>query len=145
MAAKVPTPTEVLAALPHRAPFRFIDEILELDDDHIVAAHRFPADADFYRGHFPGAPITPGVLLVESMAQVGGLLMMEENFENKVIYFMTLNEIKFRRPVVPGDQLRFEVEIVQLKKHTCRMKGTGSVDGQVVVEVGEMMARIVDA
>ena len=65
------TPAEVLAAVPHRPPFRFIDEILELDDDHIVAAYRFPADGDFYRGHFPGNPITPGVLLLEAMAQAG--------------------------------------------------------------------------
>jgi 3-hydroxyacyl-[acyl-carrier-protein] dehydratase len=65
------TPAEVLDALPHRAPFRFVDEILELDDAHIVAAHRFRADADFYRGHFPGNPVTPGVLLLEAMAQAG--------------------------------------------------------------------------
>ena len=65
------TATEVLAAVPHRPPFRFVDEILEMDEDHIVAAHRFGADADFYRGHFPGNPITPGVLLLETMAQAG--------------------------------------------------------------------------
>lgn len=65
------TPAEVLDALPHRAPFRFVDEILELDDDHVVAAVRFRADADFYRGHFPGNPVTPGVLLLEAMAQAG--------------------------------------------------------------------------
>ena len=65
------TPAEVLAAIPHRPPFRFVDEIVELDDEHIVAAYRFPADADFYRGHFPGNPITPGVLLLEAMAQAG--------------------------------------------------------------------------
>src|SRR5436190_15135668 len=65
------TPAAVLDAMPHRPPFRFIDEILELDEDHIVAAYRFSADADFYRGHFPGNPITPGVLLVEAMAQAG--------------------------------------------------------------------------
>ena len=65
------TPVAVLGAMPHRPPFRFIDEILELDDEHIVAAYRFPADADFYRGHFPGNPVTPGVLLLEAMAQAG--------------------------------------------------------------------------
>ncbi len=71
MAANPLTPAEVLSAMPHRAPFRFVDEIVELDNDHIVAAFRFPADADFYRGHFPGNPITPGVLLLEAMAQAG--------------------------------------------------------------------------
>lgn len=65
------TPAEVLNAMPQRPPFRFVDEIVELDDEHIVAAYRFPADADFYRGHFPGNPITPGVLLLEAMAQAG--------------------------------------------------------------------------
>ena len=65
------TAAEVLAAVPHRPPFRFVDEILEIDEDHIVAAHRFGEDADFYRGHFPGNPITPGVLLLETMAQAG--------------------------------------------------------------------------
>ena len=88
----------------------------------------------------------PGVLLIESMAQVGGLLMMGaiENIEDKVVYFMTLDGVKFRRPVTPGDQLRFELEIVQLRTHTCKMRGVGTVDGQVVVEAAEMMARIVD-
>ena len=71
MAGEAMTPAAVLDAMPHRPPFRFVDEIIELDDDHIVAACRFPADADFYRGHFPGNPITPGVLLLEAMAQAG--------------------------------------------------------------------------
>jgi 3-hydroxyacyl-[acyl-carrier-protein] dehydratase len=71
MPAEPMTPAAVLAALPHRAPFRFVDEILELDAEHIVAAYRFRADADFYRGHFPGNPVTPGVLLLEAMAQAG--------------------------------------------------------------------------
>jgi 3-hydroxyacyl-[acyl-carrier-protein] dehydratase len=71
LAAKAPTAEEVLAAVPHAPPFRFVDEILELDDEHVLAAYRFPADADFYRGHFPANPITPGVLLVEAMAQAG--------------------------------------------------------------------------
>src|SRR2546427_11633971 len=72
MAGDAMTPAAVLDAMPHRPPFRFIDEILELDEDHIVAAYRYSADADFYRGHFPGNPITPGVLLLEAMAQAGG-------------------------------------------------------------------------
>jgi UDP-3-O-[3-hydroxymyristoyl] N-acetylglucosamine deacetylase/3-hydroxyacyl-[acyl-carrier-protein] dehydratase len=87
----------------------------------------------------------PGVLIVEAMAQVGGLLMMDtvENIEEKVVYFMSLDNVKWRRPVTPGDQLRFELEILQLRKHVCRMKGEGYVDGQLVAEA-EMMARIVD-
>jgi UDP-3-O-[3-hydroxymyristoyl] N-acetylglucosamine deacetylase / 3-hydroxyacyl-[acyl-carrier-protein] dehydratase len=87
----------------------------------------------------------PGVLIIEAMAQVGGLLLMDtvENPEDKVVYFMSLDNVKWRRPVIPGDQIRFELEMLQFRGRTCRMKGVGTVDGQVVAEA-EMMARIVD-
>ena len=88
------TPAEVLAAIPHRPPFRFIDEIVEVDDDHIVAAFRFAADADFYRGHFPGNPITPGVLLLEAMAQAGvvahGIFLLGRSDQGNHSPFLTL-------------------------------------------------------
>lgn len=107
------TPAEVLAAMPHRAPFRFIDEILELDDDHIVAAHRFPADADFYRGHFPGDPITPGVLLVESMAQAGVvalgiyLVARESSLDEakRLLSVFTDATVEFSGIVRPGERV----------------------------------------
>jgi 3-hydroxymyristoyl/3-hydroxydecanoyl-(acyl carrier protein) dehydratase len=85
------------------------------------------------------------VLIIEAMAQVGGLLLMDaiENPENKVVYFMTMDKVKWRRPVIPGDQLVFELDVLQFRRHTCRMKGVGSVDGHVVAEA-EFMARIVD-
>jgi len=135
----------IMQHLPHRYPMLLVDRIIEFEaGKRIVGIKNVTINEPFFQGHYPGHPVMPGVLLVESMAQVGGLLMMEEIMENKVIYFMTLDNIKFRRPVTPGDQLRFEVEVIALKKHTCRLRGTGSVDGQVVVE-GEMMARIVDA
>ena len=113
MAGSPPTPSEVLATLPHRAPFRFIDEILELDDDHIVAAHRFPADADFYRGHFPGDPITPGVLLVESMAQAGVvalgiyLVARESSLDDarRLLSVFTDATVEFSGIVRPGERV----------------------------------------
>jgi beta-hydroxyacyl-ACP dehydratase FabZ len=124
-----------------------VDRIIEFEaKKRIVGIKNVTINEPFFQGHYPGHPIMPGVLLIESMAQVGGLLMMGaiENIEDKVVYFMTLDGVKFRRPVTPGDQLRFELEIVQLRAHTCKMRGVGTVDGQVVVEAAEMMARIVD-
>jgi len=89
----------------------------------------------------------PGVLIIEAMAQVGGMLLMGyfegQNVEDKVVYFMSLDNVKFRRPVVPGDQIRFELDMLQFRGKTCRMKGVGYVDGQVVAEA-EMMASVVD-
>ena len=89
----------------------------------------------------------PGVLIIEAMAQVGGMLLMNrfegQSVEDKVVYFMSLDAVKFRRPVVPGDQIRFELEMLAFRGRTCRMKGVGFVDGQVVAEA-EMMAMVVD-
>lgn len=108
-----PTAAEVLAAVPHAAPFRFIDEILELDDDHIVAAYRFRADADFYRGHFPENPITPGVLLVEAMAQAGVvalaiyLIAKESSVEEAkaLVSVFTDATVEFAGVVRPGERV----------------------------------------
>lgn len=135
----------IMQHLPHRYPMLLVDRIVEFEaGKRIVGIKNVTINEPFFQGHYPHHPVMPGVLLVESMAQVGGLLMMDAIVEDKVIYFMTLDNIKFRRPVTPGDQLRFEVEVLQIKKHTCRLRGVGTVDGQTVVE-GEMMARIVDA
>jgi UDP-3-O-[3-hydroxymyristoyl] N-acetylglucosamine deacetylase/3-hydroxyacyl-[acyl-carrier-protein] dehydratase len=99
----------------------------------------------FFQGHFPGHPIMPGVLIIEAMAQVGGMLLLGtiEDPDQKVVYFMSLDNVKFRRPVLPGDQLRCELEMLQNRGRTCRMKGIAYVEGQVVAEA-EMMARVVD-
>lgn len=108
-----PTNAEVLAALPQAPPFRFLDEILELDDEHIVAAVRFPADADFYRGHFPGNPITPGVLLIEAMAQAGVvalgiyLVAKESSLEDakRLLSVFTDANVEFAGVVRPGERV----------------------------------------
>src|SRR5678809_1525814 len=89
-----------------------------------------------YLAHFAGSSVMPGVLIIEAMAQTGGMLLMDELTapEDKVVYFMSLDNVKFRRPVVPGDQLRLEVEMIQFRGRTCRLKGLALVEGQVVAE-----------
>jgi UDP-3-O-[3-hydroxymyristoyl] N-acetylglucosamine deacetylase / 3-hydroxyacyl-[acyl-carrier-protein] dehydratase len=137
---------KIMQHLPHRYPMLLVDRIIEFEHGRrIVGIKNVTINEPFFQGHYPGHPIMPGVLLIEAMAQVGGLLMMDaiENVEDKVVYFMTMDNVKWRRPVTPGDQVRFELEMLQFRRHTCRMKGVGYVDGQVVAEA-EMMARIVD-
>ena len=137
---------KIMQHLPHRYPMLLVDRIIDFEHGkRIVGIKNVTINEPFFQGHYPGHPIMPGVLLIEAMAQVGGLLMMDaiDNVEDKVVYFMTMDNVKWRRPVTPGDQVRFELEMLQFRRHTCRMKGVGFVDGQVVAEA-EMMARIVD-
>ncbi len=138
----------VLDVLPHRYPMLLVDRIIEIEEDRrIVGIKNVTINEPFFQGHFPGHPVMPGVLIIEAMAQVGGVLLMghimASGEREKVVYFMSLDNVKFRRPVVPGDQIRFELELVQHKERASRMKGVGYVDGHVVVEA-EMMARVVD-
>jgi UDP-3-O-[3-hydroxymyristoyl] N-acetylglucosamine deacetylase / 3-hydroxyacyl-[acyl-carrier-protein] dehydratase len=136
----------ILSVLPHRYPFLLVDRILEIDGaTRIVGLKNVTINEPFFQGHFPGHPIMPGVLIVEAMAQVGGCLMLGtmERSETKVVYFMALDRVRFRRPVRPGDQLRLEVEVLQVRGPTCRMKGVATVDGKVAAEA-EMMAQVVD-
>ena len=139
---------KIMDYLPHRYPFLLVDRILEVEGQkRIVGIKNVTINEPFFQGHFPGHPIMPGVLIIEAMAQVGGMLLMShfegQDTANKVVYFMSLDNVKFRRPVVPGDQIRFELEMIQFRGKTCRMKGAGYVDGQVVAEA-EMMAMVVD-
>ena len=136
----------ILEVIPHRYPFLLVDRIIEIDGTkRIVGIKNVTMNEPFFQGHFPGHPIMPGVLIIEAMAQVGGMLILGamEATDDKVVYFMSLDNVKFRRPVVPGDQLRCELEMVQFRGRTCRMKGVAYVDGLVVCEA-EMMARVVD-
>lgn len=137
---------DIMQVLPHRYPFLLVDRILEIEEGkRIVGLKNVTINEPFFQGHFPGHPIMPGVLIIESMAQVGGMLLMRSIADpaSKVVYFMSLDNIKFRRPVKPGDQLRLELELLQLRGKTCRMRGVASVDGQVATEA-EMAAIVRD-
>jgi UDP-3-O-[3-hydroxymyristoyl] N-acetylglucosamine deacetylase / 3-hydroxyacyl-[acyl-carrier-protein] dehydratase len=137
---------QIFQYLPHRYPFLLVDRVVGYEEGkRIVGLKNVTINEPFFQGHFPGHPIMPGVLIIEAMAQVGGLLLMDtiENPEEKIVYFMSLDNVKWRRPVTPGDQIRFEVEVTQIRGRTARMKGVGTVDGQVVAEA-DMMARVVD-
>ena len=136
----------IMEYLPHRYPMLLVDRIVEFDPGkRIVGLKNVTINEPFFGGHFPGHPIMPGVLVVEAMGQVGGLLLMDavDDPENKVVYFMSMSDVKWRRPVTPGDQVLFELEMLNLRRRVCKMKGTGTVDGQVVAEA-EMTARIVE-
>ena len=137
---------DIMQVLPHRYPFLLVDRILELEEGkRVVGLKNVTINEPFFQGHFPGHPIMPGVLIIESMAQVGGMLLMRTIADpaSKVVYFMSLDNIKFRRPVRPGDQLRIEIEVLQVRGNTCRMRGVATVDGQVATEA-EMAAIVRD-
>jgi UDP-3-O-[3-hydroxymyristoyl] N-acetylglucosamine deacetylase / 3-hydroxyacyl-[acyl-carrier-protein] dehydratase len=137
---------DIMKVLPHRYPFLLVDRILEIEEKkRIVGIKNVTINEPFFQGHFPGHPIMPGVLIIEAMAQVGGMLLLGSvvDPDTKVVYFMSLDNVKFRRPVKPGDQLRFELDVVQLRGTVCKMHGVGKVDGDVVVEA-DMAATIRD-
>ncbi len=136
----------ILQYLPHRFPMLLVDRVVDFErGKRIVGIKNVTINEPFFQGHYPGHPIMPGVLIIEAMAQVGGLLLMDsiDNPEDKVVYFMSLDNVKWRRPVTPGDQLVFELELVQRRKTVCKMKGMGYVDGNLVAEA-QFLARIMD-
>ena len=136
----------ILKILPHRYPFLLVDRILELDPGkRVVGIKNVTINEPFFVGHFPSGPIMPAVLIVEAMAQVGGvmLLSMVDEPEKKLAYFMGIDKAKFRKPVVPGDQLRFELEMMKMRSRTCKMKGLAYVDGKLVAEA-ELTSVVVD-
>ncbi|HEX9136438.1 MAG TPA: 3-hydroxyacyl-ACP dehydratase FabZ [Nitrospirota bacterium] len=141
---------EIFDILPHRYPFLLVDRILEMEmGKRVVGIKNVTINEPFFQGHFPGHPIMPGVLLLEAMAQTGGVLAMRSaeaegmDIKKKVIYFMTIDKVKFRKPVLPGDQVRFELELNKSRSNIRGFKAQALVDGAVVAEA-ELMAMIVD-
>jgi beta-hydroxyacyl-ACP dehydratase FabZ len=142
------TPMDIRAIMqhiPHRYPFLLVDRILELEPNkRVVGLKNVSMNEPFFQGHFPGAPIMPGVLILEAMAQTSGVLAiasMEKSGDNALMYFMGLDQVKFRKMVVPGDQLIMELEVMKQRKKIMKLAGTAKVDGQVVAEA-QLMATI---
>jgi UDP-3-O-[3-hydroxymyristoyl] N-acetylglucosamine deacetylase/3-hydroxyacyl-[acyl-carrier-protein] dehydratase len=131
--------------MPHRYPFLLIDRILSLEGDRVVGIKNVTINEPFFAGHFPGHPIMPAVLIIEAMAQCGGVLLLNtvERPKDKLVYFMGINNAKFRKPVRPGDQLRFELTLLRLKSRICKMEGKAYVDGDLVAEA-ELLSSIVE-
>jgi 3-hydroxyacyl-[acyl-carrier-protein] dehydratase len=128
---------EILGYLPHRYPFLLIDRVVEFEPTkRLVAIKNVTINEPFFQGHFPGYPIMPGVLVVEAMAQAGGMIMMAEipDREKKLVVFTGIERAKFRRPVSPGDQLRIVVEVLSFRTRAGRIQGSAFVDGKLACE-----------
>lgn len=137
---------EIKQYIPHRYPFLLVDRVLEMTDDSIVTIKNVTANEDFFNGHFPGAPIMPGVLQIEAMAQSGCIVMLKTKVEDPskvMIVFSGINKAKFRKPVVPGDQLRMEVRLLEQRRNFVTMAGRATVDGQLTCEL-QATAALVD-
>ncbi len=135
---------EIQDILPHRYPFLLVDRILEIEPNKkAVGLKNVTINEPFFQGHFPDFPIMPGVLIVEAMAQVSGVLSFHSGATGKSVYFMSIEKAKFRKPVVPGDQLRFEITILHQRKKVWRFSGLAFVDEKLVAEA-EFTAMIND-
>jgi beta-hydroxyacyl-ACP dehydratase FabZ len=131
---------EIRNILPHRYPMLLVDRIIELEPDRIVGIKNVTGNEPFFIGHFPDFPVMPGVLIIEAMAQVAGVLVLRklEDRDKKLVLLASVEEAKFRKPVVPGDQLRIEMIVDKWKTSVAKMHGTATVDGVVVAEAAVM-------
>jgi len=146
MAAPLLNIQDILRFLPHRYPFLLVDRVLSLEKaKSITAIKNVTSNEEFFQGHFPDIKIMPGVLIVEALAQAGGILLFNSipDPEKKLVLLSKIEEMKFRRPVVPGDQIRLEVTVLKFKSRFYRTRGRAFVDDEVVVE-GLMLAALLD-
>jgi 3-hydroxyacyl-[acyl-carrier-protein] dehydratase len=137
---------EIQKYLPHRYPFLLVDSILEVErEKRIVGIKNITINEWYFQGHFPGAPIMPGVLIIEALAQLGGFLLLLEipDRDKKLLYFVAVDGARFRRPVVPGDQLRMEAKVLSWRGDFCKLEGRATVNGQLVAE-GTIMCKMID-
>ena len=136
---------EIRQILPHRYPFLLVDKIVELEAERIVGIKNVTANEPFFQGHFPDIPIMPGVLIVEAMAQTAGILVLKTipDRDQKLVLLVSVDAARFRRPVVPGDQLRLEMQVIRRKGTVAKMAGKAFVDGVLVAEA-EVMCKLED-
>ena len=136
---------EIRQYLPHRFPMLLVDRIIELDAEHIVGIKNVTANEPFFSGHFPDFPVMPGVLIVEAMAQTAGVLVLKsvEDRDKKLVLLVSIEYAKFRKQVVPGDQLRMELTMLKRKASVAKMSGRATVDGALVAEA-EVMCKLAD-
>ena len=137
---------EIMRLIPHRYPFLMIDRVTEIQHDmSAVGIKNVSINEPFFQGHFPRQPVLPGVLIIEAMAQTGGILLMDtqQQHEEKLVYFTGIDRAKFRKPVRPGDQVRFEVELLKLRDSICKMSGQAFVGRELACEA-ELTAAVVD-
>jgi len=136
------TITEIMDILPHRYPMLLVDRVLEIEEGkRIVCIKNVTANEQFFQGHFPGAPVMPGVLIVEAMAQCGAVLVLKDmpDRADKLFLFGGVDKARFRKPVVPGDQLRMEVEVLAKRSNSVKIRGVATVNGELVAEA-EMLS-----
>lgn len=135
---------DILEIMPHRYPFLMVDRIVSLEKDKVVGIKNVTINEPFFHGHFPDEPVMPGVLIIESMAQAGGFLLLNrlEETKDKLPYFMKIDKVKFRFPVRPGDQLRLEVTMKRFREKLCIIEGKAFVEEKLVAE-GELTAAII--
>jgi beta-hydroxyacyl-ACP dehydratase FabZ len=136
----------IAATLPHRYPMLLVDRVLLCEPGkRLVAIKNVTMNEPFFEGHFPGAPVMPGVLIIEALAQAGAVLLLSDipDRASKLVYFTGIDEARFRRPVVPGDRIQLTMEVLKLRARTCKMRGTAFVDSELAAEA-EIMSALVD-